>query len=650
MEKKIPYISRNYDDYKSALIELSKTYYPEMALNFNDASVGAWFIDLNAAIADELSYHIDRVFQETNINSAKKVSSIFSMARNAGFKVPGPKGAMCEVAFRCVLPLAVGGATEREPDWKYAPIIKKGTKVSSGGQTFELMEELDFRKQFNADGASNRLIQPNRDSNKKIISYTITKLAVVIAGETNIYKKYVSAGDVKPFMDIVIPSENVMNIESIIVKPGSSFQSNPPMGEFYINGETSSTYSNVTRFFEVDSLSQQERWGEVVEGEIPVVTYYGYETPDGTVPTYAVTKGEWKNVKHKFVTEYTDKGYLKVTFGAGVEKGVDNISMNDASNFAAYQITKMMRNNSLGFLPEPDSTIFILYRAGGGKSSNVAKGAINNISYLDAEFSGSNLDPKQMGAVRASISVESTMESVSGKDMPTVDELRNMIKYSVAAQERCVTVKDYVSRVLQIPPKYGCPFRVGATEENNKIMLYMLGIDYQGHLDTTLPTVLVNNVQDYLANYRMINDFVEIKSGRIINLRFEPYVIIDKDYNVSDVINRIKSVIKNYMDINKHQMGDDVYVGDIMKEISKVDGVVNLIKLKVFNIFDNIHSQTRTTQATIDGDACGSGESVRYEFMLEIDLDASDGILYSEGDTMLEVKYTNDIEVRFKQR
>ena len=200
MEKKIPYISRNYDDYKSALIELSKTYYPELSLNFNDASVGSWIIDLNAAIADELSYHIDRVFQETNINSAKKVSSIYTMARNAGFKIPGPKGAMCEVAFTCVLPPDGSGSTKREPNWTYAPIIKRGPKVSSGGQTFELMEELDFKKQFNEDGASNRLIQPNRDSNKVIVSYTITKYAVVIAGETNIYKKYVSASDIKPFM------------------------------------------------------------------------------------------------------------------------------------------------------------------------------------------------------------------------------------------------------------------------------------------------------------------------------------------------------------------------------------------------------------------------------------------------------------------
>jgi hypothetical protein len=62
-------------------------------------------IDLNAAIADELSYHIDRVFQETNINSATKASSVYAMARNMGFKIPGPKGAMALVTFSCTLPL-----------------------------------------------------------------------------------------------------------------------------------------------------------------------------------------------------------------------------------------------------------------------------------------------------------------------------------------------------------------------------------------------------------------------------------------------------------------------------------------------------------------------------------------------------------------
>ena len=655
MEKKIPYISRNYNDYKSALIELSKTYYPEMDFNFEDASVGAWFIDLNAAIADELSYHIDRAYQETNINSAKKASSLFTMARNMGFKVPGPKGAMCEVAFRCILPLAGEGSTQNTPDWRYAPIIKRGTKVTSGSQTFELLEELNFNKQFSENGISNRLIQPVRDSNKNIISYAITKFAVVVAGETNIYKKYLSSSDITPFMEILIPAENVMSVESVIVKEGSSFQSNPSMGEFFMTNETNDnetdeTKPGTTRFFEVNSLSQQERWDDALNTDNqPVVYEYGYVDDSGnTTPSFAVSRGEWKPVIHKFITEYTDKGYVKIIFGAGVE----DAQLTGGMPFSQYQITKMLRNDNLGYLPKRDSTVFILYRAGGGKASNLPKGAIDTISYLNAEINeATGTDPATRGKVKASITVESTTESVSGKDMPTPDELKHLIKYSTAAQERCVTLKDYVSRVMQMPARYGCPFRVGAAEENNKVVLYLLGINNRGKLDTSLPLVLVENIQDYLSGYRMINDFVEIKPGRIINLKFEPYVMIDKNYNVSDVITNIKATIMKYMDVNKHEMGEDIYVGDIAKEISKVDGVINLIKLKVYNVYDGVtHSSTQTTQALVSTTGCDEGDTKRaYED--EIDLDASDGILYSDGDCMLEVKDTaTDIVVQYKIR
>ena len=648
MEKKIPYISRNYDDYKSALIDLSKIYYPDMDFNFNDASVGSWFIDLNAAIADELSYHIDRAYQETNINSARKSSSLFTMARNMGFKVPGPKGAMCEVAFRCILPLNVNGSTQKEPDWNYAPIIKRGTKVASNSQTFELMEELNFRKQFSENGVSNRLIQPVRDSNRNIISYIITKFAVVVAGETNIYKKYVSSGDITPFMEILIPAENVMNIESIIVKEGSSFQNNPTNGEFYMPEETDPNRPGTTRFFEVDSLSQQQRWDAKTENNLPVTYEFGYVNDDNTItPSYSVTKGEWKVVNHKFVTEFTDNGYLKVTFGAGVEDS----NIEGGLPYSQYQMSKMMRNDNLGYLPKSDTTIFILYRAGGGKSSNLPKGAINTISYLDADICDlTNTTPEMRGRVKTSITVESTTESVSGKDMPTADELKHLIKYSVAAQNRCVTIKDYVSRVLQMPAKYGTPFRVGGAEENNKVVLYTLGINNQGKLDDSLPLVLVENIQDYLSRYRMVNDFIEIKPGRIINIKFEPYVIIDKDYNVSDVITSIKQTVMKYMDVNKHDMGEDIYVGDISREISNVDGVINLIRMKVYNVYDSNHSQTRTNQALVSTTgSCDGNDSGQFED--EIDLETSDGILYSDGDCMLEVKDTaTDIVVQYKQR
>ena len=102
MENGISYLNRNFEDYKNALIEYSKKYYPDLAKSYDDASVSSWMIDLAADVADNLSYHIDRVYQETNIDSAHEMGSLYSIARNNGVKIPGPKGSMAEVKFSII--------------------------------------------------------------------------------------------------------------------------------------------------------------------------------------------------------------------------------------------------------------------------------------------------------------------------------------------------------------------------------------------------------------------------------------------------------------------------------------------------------------------------------------------------------------------
>ena len=651
MEKKISYINRNFDDYRSALIELSQKYYPQLATSFDDASVGSWMIDLNAAIADELSYHIDKAFQETNINSANMRSSVFDLARSNGLKIPGPKGSMAEAMFTCQLPLSPrrNGSSLQDPDWSYAPVIKRGTRLAAGAQMFEVVEDIDFGEQFSSDGVSNRLIVPLKNSNNLIYAYRVVKTAVVVAGESRIYRVAVKSADIKPFMEIIIPAEGVMNVESIVVKDGTSYQSNPTMGEFY-QLEEEMGQGKPIRFFEVDSLAQQQRWGEVVTDGEAETHVYGYEVSGNTIPTYSVTKGEWKNLKHKFITEFTDNGYLKVIFGAGYNANTDTKTISGASSFAKYQISRMINNDSLGVLPNPNSTIFILYRVGGGAASNVAKGAINTITYLDTEIGDGSTNPVVAASVRSSITVQSTSPSVSGKDAPTVDEVKNLIKYNSGAQERCITVKDYISRVLLMPPKYGVPFRVGAAEANNKIMLYLMGINAEGKLDDILPVALIENIENYLADYRSINDFVEIKSGKIINLQFEADVFIDKNYNKSDVTTRISNAIRDYMNVNDHQMGDDIFVGDLERVINQIDGVISLIELRVYNVFGEGYSPTQTSQEIMVNDPCCNNGEPAQANRLRIDLEASDKIIYSEGDTMLEVKYPEkDIKIRIKE-
>ena len=619
-EKKISYLSRNFDDYKKSLIDFTKKYYPDISESLNDASIGSWLVDMVAAVSDNLSFHIDRVYSETCIDSAQERSSLYALARSNGFKIPGPKGAMTEIEITCFLPVYTtysnDNSTTNTPNWFYAPIIKKGSKVSSGNQVFELMEDVNFVEQFNGDGVSNRRIIPKTNSNGVIVSYEVSKTTTVIAGESRIYKQMLTSNSIKPFMEVLIPEQNIMNIESIIFKRGADYRTTPNNNEFNINCEfvsaTDNPYKTDTyRFFEVNSLLEQYRWGDEIDNykagnqiNAPnnrvIYGYYDQETQTMR-QAYSISKGQWKPLTQKFITEYTDKGYLKVIFGSGLPVG-QNVDYSFATDFTQSQISRMIQNNAMGKLPPQDGddwVMYIKYRTGGGASSNIPAGAIKMFTWLDVETNGcafTETEKNLAAAVKESITVTNTIPSVSGKDIPTIEELRNMIKYYNGSQERCVTIKDYESRVLMLPPKYGSPFRVSATEENNKIMLYLVGLDNNGYLTSTLPEQMIKNIVNYLSMYRSINDFVEIKSGRIINISFEVDIFVDKNYNAGDVVKNVIETIKNYMDINKRFIGEDIFVGDIQKEISKVDGVLNLIDIRVFNEYGDAYSKVTTPQ------------------------------------------------------
>jgi hypothetical protein len=81
-----------------------------------------------------------------------------------------------------------------------------------------------------------------------------------------------------------------------------------------------------------------------------------------------------------------------------------------------------------------------------------------------------------------------------------------------------------------------------------------------------------------------------------------------------------------------------------------IDGVINMFGLRVYNEFGNAYSSTLTTQQTFSNTLCyGDTQGDVSLYRKEIDLNASDYILYSENDTMMEIKYPEkDIKVRVK--
>ena len=80
-EKRISYTVRDFQAIRTELINFVKTYYPDLIDNFNDASVFSAFLDLNAAVTDNLQFNIDRSIQETVLQYAQQKSSIYNIAK-----------------------------------------------------------------------------------------------------------------------------------------------------------------------------------------------------------------------------------------------------------------------------------------------------------------------------------------------------------------------------------------------------------------------------------------------------------------------------------------------------------------------------------------------------------------------------------------
>jgi hypothetical protein len=225
------------------------------------------------------------------------------------------------------------------------------------------------------------------------------------------------------------------------------------------------------------------------------------------------------------------------------------------------------------------------------------------------------------------------------------------MKYNTSSQNRAVTVKDYKVKLMQMPPKYGAPFRSSVVETNNKIEIDMLGLDGEGKLTSYLPSTLVDNIKEYMTNYKQINDYIEIRSGRIYNIGVAVDLFTDKNYNTANVVSSVIGKIKDYFNVNNHDMGEDIFVGDLEKEINTQDGVISIISLKVYTLHGNGYSEDICPLPTIvEGSSCDTPTESMFEGQKQLDLNATDKVLYSDYNSMYEIKNPDgdDIKIRVK--
>jgi len=600
--KQISYTTRDFQSIRQELINFVRTYYPDLIQNVNDASVFSVFLDLNAAVTDNLHYHIDRSLQETVLQYAQQKSSIYNIARTYGLKIPGQRPSVALVDFSITVP-AFGDKT----DETYCGILRRGSQVIGAGQVFETLYDIDFTARFNNEGYPNRKVIPNY-TNNQLVNYTIVKREPVVNGITKVFKKVINQADSRPFLELFLPEKNVLGVTSVLLKDGTTYTNVPSAQEFL---------GSANRWYEVEALAQDRIF---------------IEDPTKPSDTPGVKVGKYVQTNTRFITEFTPQGFMKVTFGGG-NTSTDELLREFAINGTPLDLSKYQNNYSLGSVLKPNSTLFIQYRIGGGLGTNIGVNVINQIGTVTFSVNGSSANVRQQ--VINSLTCNNITAAIGGANVPSVEEVRNLVSFNFTAQNRAVTVNDYETLIRKMPSQFGAPAKVAITEEDNKIKINLLSYDTNGKLTNVVSNTLKSNLANYLSNYRMMNDYIFITSANVIDLSFDISLVLDATQNQGTVITNVINLISNYMSPANQNMGTNVYVSEIRRIIQQENGVITISEFNVFNKVGGLYSSSQTSQ--------------RYSDTPTKQIDLVDDTIFAEPNQIYQVRYPNtDIQIRVK--
>ena len=175
-----------------------------------------------------------------------------------------------------------------------------------------------------------------------------------------------------------------------------------------------------------------------------------------------------------------------------------------------------------------------------------------------------------------------------------------------------------------MPGRYGAPFRVSVHKDNNKVVVSILGLDQNGKLSNSSLDLLKENIAEWVSMYRMVNDFVEIRDGRINNLSYEVKVLVDSSAQTGEVISNVALAIAEYHSINKFNMNQDIPLSAVLEGINNIPNVLNIMSMKVYNKVALGYSPNRIEMELLD-EVTGL-------------INTEDGFIYGAADTMFEIK------------
>ena len=224
---------------------------------------------------------------------------------------------------------------------------------------------------------------------------------------------------------------------------------------------------------------------------------------------------------------------------------------------------------------------------------------------------------------------------MGGANQPSVEEVRNYVGFNFAAQKRAATIQDYKSLIDTMPSVFGAPAKGGIMEIENKVIVNLLSYNTDGSLTSKVSTTLMENIANYLSDFRMLNDYIVVSPAQVIDLGVEIDLLIDPSFNSGVIISNVINTTESFFTPNNREMGTDIFVGELTKNISSQDGVINLIDLRLYNKVGGQYSSNEVSQ--------------RYSDPATKQIELIDGVVFSQPTQSFQIKFpTKDITVRVK--
>lgn len=612
--KDIRYLNKDFNSFKEALIEYAKAYYPNTYNDFSTSSPGTMFIDMASYVGDVLSFYLDNQVQETFLEYAKQTNNLYALAYMLGYR---PKVTSAAIVNLDVYQQIPATGPSYLPDFNYALVIDEGMQVRSNIDTsnyFFCPNRIDFSLSSSIN-PTDISVYTTVGGNPN--TYLLRKQAQAISGQVK--STTFTFGAAERFPIRTIEEANIIEILSVTDSNGNKWYEVPYLAQDYILNPVANT-----------ALAYPQLFQEA--NQVPFIL-------------------ERLPVPRRFVSRFTTDSVLELEFGAGIQAvsgsipnpfnvGIGTVNGIDLLN-TAYDPTNFVTNDSYGLAPV-NTTLTVTYLVGGGAAANVAVNELTNIAAINSTFVGTTA-PNVAATIQGTVAVNNSIRAVGGGDGDTPESLKLNTLAQFPSQMRAVTQQDYLGTVLGMPSKFGqvakayvtkdtatfAEYLAGRPGERDPLAtsIYLLGYDSTGAFTTPGPALL-QNIQTYLEQYRMLTDTIILKPAYIINIQVNFDIIIRPNYTSRDVIANCLTLLKGYFNRENWQINQPIILSEIYTALDQIAGVQTVQKVAINNIAGT-----------------NSGYS---QYSYDISAATLNGVIYPSLDpSIFEVKYLDtDIQGR----